>query len=44
MMSITSRSFKSIGAVTLEQLVPAGHFYRQLDRTLDVIFVCPLTD
>jgi hypothetical protein len=26
-------------AVSLEELVPAGHFYRHLDRVLDLAFV-----
>jgi len=39
MMGIKSRIFHPIEAVTLEQLVPDDHFYRQLERTLDLTFV-----
>jgi transposase len=33
------RGFGSIAALTLDDLVPAEHFYRHLDRTLDLSFV-----
>jgi len=39
MMGVKSRVFHPIEAVTLEQLVPTDHFYRQLERTLDLRFV-----
>ncbi len=35
MMGIKPRIFTPIDAVTLDQLVPADHFYRHLDRTLE---------
>lgn len=39
MIGIKERIFTPIDAVTLEQLVPADHFYRHLERTLDLAFV-----
>src|SRR5665213_841275 len=39
MMGFKARYFQPIDTVTLEQLVPADHFYRQLDRALDLSFV-----
>jgi hypothetical protein len=39
MMGIKPRNFYPIEAVTLEHLVPADHFYRHLDRMLDLSFV-----
>jgi transposase len=39
MMGYKARAFAPIGWRTLEQLVPADHFYRQLDRALDLGFV-----
>ena len=33
------RLFKPIAVVSLEDLVPATHFYRHLDRVLDLSFV-----
>ncbi len=39
MMEIKPRSFQPIDRVMLEDLVPAGHFYRHLDRTFDLSFV-----
>ena len=38
-MGIKPRVFHSIEAVTLEQLVPSDHFYRQLEQTLNLTFV-----
>ena len=34
-----SRQLDDSIAVSLDELVPAGHFYRHLDRTLDRTFV-----
>lgn len=39
MMGTKLRDFAPIEALTLDALVPAEHFYRQLDRTLDLSFV-----
>ncbi len=39
MMGIKERQFAPLGPRTLEDLVPAHHFYRRLDRALDFSFV-----
>jgi transposase len=39
MMGQTDRSFAALPPVTLEDLVPMDHFYRHLERTLDLSFV-----
>ncbi len=39
MMGSKQRNFASLIHVSLEELVPADHFYRHLDRTLDLSFV-----
>jgi len=39
MMGLKARHFGPLGPVTLEALVPADHFYRQLERVLDLGFV-----
>jgi transposase len=39
MLGIKVRQFAPIERLTLEQLVPPDHFYRQLDRVLDLQFV-----
>jgi len=39
MMGTKQRSFAPLINVSLEDLVPADHFYRHLDRTLDLSFV-----
>jgi transposase len=39
MMGSKARVFGSLPPVTLEELVPADHFYRHLERTLDLSFV-----
>jgi hypothetical protein len=39
MMGTQARLFTPLPAVTLEELVPADHFYRHLDRVLDLSFV-----
>jgi transposase len=39
MMGIKERTFAPLVAVSLEALVPPDHFYRYLDRTLDLSFV-----
>ncbi len=39
MMGKKERSFAPLVNVSLEELVPADHFYRHLDRTLDLSFV-----
>ena len=41
MMGMKERSFAPIVNVSLEDLVPADHFYRRLERTLDLSFVRP---
>jgi len=41
MMGMKERSFAPLVNVSLEDLVPADHFYRRLDRTLDLSFVRP---
>jgi transposase len=39
MMGTKERSFAPLTNVSLEELVPRDHFYRHLDRTLDLSFV-----
>ncbi len=39
MLGTKERRFAPLGQLSLEDLVPADHFYRQLDRTLDLSFV-----
>jgi transposase len=39
MMGYKQRSFDLIEAYTLEELVPADHFYRHVERRLDLSFV-----
>jgi transposase len=39
MMGTKTRLFTPVPAVSLEELVPADHFYRHLDRALDLSFV-----
>src|SRR3989442_15130751 len=39
MMGKKERSFAPLTNVSLEELVPADHFYRHLERTLDLSFV-----
>jgi transposase len=39
MMGTKARLFTGVPAVTLDELVPADHFYRHLDRVLDLSFV-----
>jgi transposase len=39
MMGRKQRSFAPLTNVSLEALVPADHFYRHLERTLDLSFV-----
>src|SRR3954466_14077765 len=39
MMGKKDRSFAALPPVTLEDLVPPDHFYRHLERTLDLGFV-----
>ena len=39
MLGTKERQFAPLGQLSLEDLVPADHFYRQLDRTLDLSFV-----
>jgi hypothetical protein len=39
MMEIKARVFHPLVNVSLEDLVPADHFYRYLERTLDLTFV-----
>jgi transposase len=39
MMGIKQRHFAPLEWITLEQLVPQDHCYRQVERTLDLSFV-----
>jgi transposase len=39
MLGTKERQFAPLGALSLEDLVPADHFYRHLNRTLDLSFV-----
>jgi len=39
MMGMKARLFTPISALSLDELVPADHFYRHLDRALDLSFV-----
>ena len=39
MMGMKERSFAPLVNVSLEDLVPADHFYRHLERPLDLSFV-----
>jgi transposase len=39
MMGRKEQSFTPVRAVSLEELVPADHFYRHLERVLDLTFV-----
>ena len=39
MMGTKERNFTLLGHVSLEELVPQDHFYRHLERTLDLSFV-----
>src|SRR3954463_12971518 len=39
MMGLKARAFGPLPPVTLEDLVPADHFYRHLERVLDLGFV-----
>jgi hypothetical protein len=39
MMGQKERCFAPLTNVSLEELVPQDHFYRHLDRTLDLSFV-----
>ena len=39
MMGQKDRAFAPLVEVSLEQLVPADHFYRHLDHALDLTFV-----
>jgi transposase len=39
MMGTKERCFAPLVHVSLEELVPADHFYRHLERTLDLSFV-----
>src|SRR5205814_6498665 len=42
MIGMKERSFAQLINVSLEALVPQDHFYRHLERTLDLSFVRPL--
>src|SRR5215211_2029749 len=39
MMGIKARAFGPLPPISLEELVPADHFYRHLERSLDLGFV-----
>jgi transposase len=39
MMGVKERTFTPLSDVSLDDLVPADHFYRHLERTLDLAFV-----
>jgi hypothetical protein len=38
-MTTKARSFPAVVKVSLEELVPQDHFYRHLERTLDLSFM-----
>jgi hypothetical protein len=42
MMGLKAREFAPLAAVSLEELVPQDHFYRHLQKTLDLSFVYDL--
>src|SRR5260221_5994103 len=42
MMGLKERAFAPLVAVSLEELVPQGHFYRHLQKVLDLSFVYDL--
>ena len=42
MMGFKERAFAPLVAVSLEELVPQDHFYRHLQKTLDLSFVYDL--
>ena len=39
MLGIKTRDFQPITTITLDDLVPHDHFYRHLERALDLSFV-----
>src|ERR671912_711353 len=39
MMGRKERTFGALPPLTLEELIPSDHFYRQLERSLDLSFV-----
>ena len=39
MMGAKASQFKPVSTVSLDELVPADHFYRHLERILDLAFV-----
>lgn len=39
MMGMKERSFAPLTHISLEELVPQNHFYRDLERKLDLSFV-----
>ena len=41
MMGTKTRAFAPLCNLTVEDLVPADHFYRHLEATLDLSFVRP---
>ena len=42
MMGLKARAFAPLVAVSLEELVPQDHFYRHLQKVLDLSFVYDL--
>ena len=44
MMGAKARRFTPLPSVTLEELIPADHFYRHLDRILDLSFLRALVE
>ena len=42
MMGLKAREFAPLSAVSLEELVPQDHFYRHLQKTLDLSFAYDL--
>ena len=42
MMGLKARTFAPLVAVSLEELVPQDHFYRHLQKVLDLSFVYAL--
>jgi len=43
MMGTKARLFTPIAVLSLDELLPANHFYRHLDRVVDLSFVRGLT-
>jgi len=44
MLGYKAREFKQHESISLENLVPEDNFYRQVERTINLSFVCDLTN